>query len=129
MRDYYEIGATPIDEPCAATGEEDYSRRARMECRALINQLYRQLPHDAADFIELRIKAHGHDFGTYYEVVAYFDDEDRRAESLAMQAGDELPYLICLGRRSPAPNSNGRRLFHQTTRLIKAGASRQKEKP
>jgi hypothetical protein len=76
MRDYYEIGATPIDEPCAATGEEDYSRRARMECRALINQLYRQLPHDAADFIELRIKAHGHDFGTYYEVVAYFDDED-----------------------------------------------------
>ena len=92
MRDYYEIGTTPIDEPCAATGEEDYSRRARMECRALINHLYRQLPHDAADFIELRTKAHGHDFGTYYEVVAYFDDEDERAESLAMQAGDELPY-------------------------------------
>ena len=92
MRDYYEIGATPIDEPCASVGEPDYSRRARMECRALINQLYRQLPEDASGCIELRIKAHGHDFGTYYEVVAYFDDEDEHAESLAMQAGDELPY-------------------------------------
>ena len=92
MRDYYEIGATPIEEECASVGQADYARRARIECRALINQLYRELPADAADFIELRIKAHGHDFGTYYEVVAYFDDEDEHAESLAMQAGDNLPY-------------------------------------
>ena len=87
MRDYYEIGATPIEEPCAATGEEDYSRRARMECRALINQLYRQLPHDAADFIELRIKAHGHDFGTYYETICVYSNDEGEAYAFMLEAG------------------------------------------
>ena len=39
----------------------------------------------------LTIKANPHDFGTYYEVVCYFDDEDEEAARYAFRCEAEAP--------------------------------------
>ena len=74
MRDYIEIGATPHDEDCAQVGSEGYAKRARRECTLFMEQIRKHYPEPEYGY--LRIKASGHDFGTYYEVAAYFDDDD-----------------------------------------------------
>lgn len=76
MREYLDLSPTPIDEPCAMLGADDYSRRARLECRAFINQLERTFPDAVKSGVYFSIKGHPHDFGTYYEVRAHYDDED-----------------------------------------------------
>jgi hypothetical protein len=91
MRDYLELSSVPIDEPCAMVGSADYHRRARLECRVFINQLERAFPEAIAAGLYFRIKANGHDFGTYYEVEAVFDNEDENQTEWAYTIEDELP--------------------------------------
>ena len=76
MRDYLELCSVPVNEPCAGVGSDDYERRARLECRVFKHQLERTFPEAIETGLYFRIKANGHDFGTYYEVQAIFDDED-----------------------------------------------------
>ena len=90
MKDYIEIGQTPPNEACAQVGQDDYSERAVIECRAYINQLWRYLEQtkgiakdNAPESFALSIKSNPHDFGTYYEVIAKFDDENEDAMNLA----------------------------------------------
>lgn len=84
MRDYVSIGPTPVDEPCAQLGR-DSSERMLAECRAFARQLRRQFP--AGDF---GIKRFDHDFGAYYEVVAYYNPDDRSPAGIAaMEAAFE----------------------------------------
>ena len=78
MRDYINIGSAPVEEQCAQVGRDNYRAMARLECRAFKEQLERKFPDG-----EFGIKSFPHDFGTYFEVVAYFEDEvDRDAEAL-----------------------------------------------
>tara|TARA_R100000234_G_scaffold101521_1_gene70579 strand:+ start:5706 stop:6056 length:351 start_codon:yes stop_codon:yes gene_type:complete len=84
MTDSIYIGECPIDEDCAQLGSEDYHSRAMAELRAYINQLKRLFPK--GDF---RIKSHEHDFGTYYAVEGYYDediDDGRREAAFAAEA-------------------------------------------
>ena len=80
MRDFINIGSTLLEEECAQVGskEYDYYQRAMKECKAFKRQLERKFPKG-----EFSIKGFPHDFGTYYEVVAWFDleatDTKRRA--------------------------------------------------
>ena len=90
MIDYIEIGSSPPDEACAQVGSEDYYERAQRECKAYINQLWRHLKSqkdisrdNAPASFRLAIKSNSHDFGTYYEVVAKFDDKNEDAMNLA----------------------------------------------
>lgn len=81
MRDFISIGSVPFDEDCAQVGSENYRERARAECarfRDLLQKLY-----PAAQF---RVKSFPHDFGTYYEVVAYYDDNDEEQVKAAFDA-------------------------------------------
>jgi glutamyl-tRNA reductase len=55
-------------------GTEGYSQRARLECRVFIHQLERTFPEAVAAGLYFRIKANGHDFGTYYEVQVIYND-------------------------------------------------------
>ncbi len=71
MSDYIEIGSAPYDEECAQVGSDNYTINARRECRAYVNQLKRQFPKG-----RFGIKSFQHDFGSYYEVVAYYDTEE-----------------------------------------------------
>lgn len=69
--DYLNIGSTPPEESCAQVGSDDYYERSRAECAAYATMLQRIW--SSGDF---RIKRFEHDFGSYYEVVAYFNPDD-----------------------------------------------------
>ena len=88
--DYCSIGCAPAYERCAQLGNDGYPIRARRECRALIGQLVR-LHGEPPAGVRLAIKSCLHDFGTYYEVVCYFDPHDPEAESYAFACEDGLP--------------------------------------
>ncbi len=99
MKDYIFLGSSPCDEKCAQVGEYNYHEQARKECRAYINQLWRELDkqgvpkeHSPEGF-DLVIKSESHDFGTYYEVAAKYDDyeEEEAACQLAFQIECNLP--------------------------------------
>lgn len=84
MRDYLSIGSAPCDEECAQVGSPDYSTQARIECRAYMEQLRRLYPEPQGGYFKL--KSFPHDFGSYYEVVAVYDDEDEEATEWALGA-------------------------------------------
>ena len=88
--DYTSIGCSPVHESCAQLNTDDYTERARRECRALIRQLIRMYgePPPGA---RLAIKSCPHDLGTYYEVVCYFDPADADALDYAYRCEDGLP--------------------------------------
>ena len=77
MIDHVEIGCTPNNEPCFPVNHP----LARAECNVYLNYLRRLFPK-----AELKVRRNSHDFGTYYEVAAYFDDED--------QEGAEIAYAV-----------------------------------
>jgi hypothetical protein len=86
------IGSTPADEPCAQVGTADYSSKARAECKRFIAQIQRHYPEPDNGY--LRIKSNPHDFGTYFEVVAVFDENDAQACAWAFAVeGDEKGVL------------------------------------
>ena len=90
MRDYLNIGSSPACEDCAQVGRDDYFDRSRIELRAFKNQLIRvfgEPPFSA----ELRIKAFPHDFGTYHEVVCYFDDNEPESMEYAFRMENHAP--------------------------------------
>lgn len=79
MRDYLNIGCTPSDEPCAQVGQGNYQKQSMIEVRVFAHQCQRVL---AANFPEVLVNVAGksfpHDFGTYREVVVYYDDDDQK---------------------------------------------------
>ncbi len=77
MRDYINIGSSPCDEDCAQVGSEDYYIQAMNECKKFRDQIREVCgPEPENSSAKLRVKEFPHDFGTYYEVVCVYDDED-----------------------------------------------------
>lgn len=91
MRDCVYIGSTPSDESCQQVGMPSYDAAiARRECRAFINQL-RRVFGEEPDGAELRVKVERHDFGSYPEVVCYYDDENAEATEYAYKCEGDCP--------------------------------------
>jgi hypothetical protein len=90
-----ELGSVPCDETCAQVGEDDYHRRADVECRAYIRQLHRHYEKANGCLIPmgltLRKKNISHEYGTYYEVAAFFNDEDEDAMHASYWLESNLP--------------------------------------
>jgi hypothetical protein len=83
--DYLEIGPTPYGEDCQQVGMPGYSaQRAREECQAFANQLKRIWPD--GDF---RVVLNRHDFGSYYDVFAYYSNEHE--QNIAFEAESNTP--------------------------------------
>ncbi|MEK6832739.1 MAG: hypothetical protein AABY32_01715 [Nanoarchaeota archaeon] len=74
MRDYLSIGSTPSNEDCAQVGSDNYSSIAKQECRKYID-IIRQKCGNEPDGANLSIKSFPHDFGSYYEVVCYYNND------------------------------------------------------
>lgn len=91
MRDYITIGSTPCDEPCAQVGSADYHARARREMRAFIGQLRRVFGPEP-EGAHLAVKSFPHDFGTYHEVVCYFDTDHPDSAKYALKIEAETPW-------------------------------------
>lgn len=87
MRDYITLGATPAEEPCAQMGSDNYHQLARKESEVYIGQLKRELNPK----LQLGIKQFPHDFGTYMEVVAYFDNDNEEQVAEALRLENNLP--------------------------------------
>ena len=90
MRDFFTLGPVPSDEPCTQVGEDNYASRARFECTrfiALLRKIFGPEPSGAW----LSMKAFDHDFGTYYEVVCYFNPRAPRSVDYARRCEDEAP--------------------------------------
>lgn len=90
--DYIVIGPVPCDESCAQLGADDFDKRARKECRAFVNQLWRLLEKEkgitkesAPEGFRIGYKGFPHEYGMYYEVVIYF---------LVGKDSEELAYWV-----------------------------------
>ena len=90
MREYFAIGQTPSEEDCAQVGQPDYREKALAECRRYI-ELIRATLGLEPEGAELAIKSFPHDFGTYYEVVIWFEPDDAAAVAYATRCDDDAP--------------------------------------
>ena len=76
MRKYINIGSTPCDENCLGVGHIN----ARAEVALYAEQLRQEFPEGT-----FKVVGFPHDFGTYYEVTAYYN-RDASADDAEMQA-------------------------------------------
>ena len=91
MKDYFEIGPTPCSEDCAQVGSENFRLIASIEMEAYIDQLYRMFGEKIENSsISFGKKWFNHDFGSYGEVVVFYDDDDPNAH-LIYEIERELP--------------------------------------
>ena len=88
MRDCIYIGSTPPEEDCVSVGG-DY-QKMRAECQRYIRALRHKLGPEPGS-ARLGIKREEHDFGSYCEVVCYFDTDDRPALDYALKCEGEGP--------------------------------------
>ena len=90
MRDFFSVGSSPCDEPCAQVGQPDYYQEARDECRRFLELIRRTLGPEP-EGARLSIKSFPHDFGDYLEVVCYFETDNAEAVAYALRCEDESP--------------------------------------
>jgi hypothetical protein len=85
-RDFLTLGSTPWNEDCAGVGQPDYEARSIAECKRYKTLLEELFPVPDGVYGCFGIKSFQHDFGTYREVVAYFDADvmSNRRHGLSM---------------------------------------------
>lgn len=93
MLDYYTLGPTPPEESCAQVGSDryDYQHITRRECNARKHQLERAFPELSNSKCFLRVKSFPHDFGAYWEVVVYFNEDNNEEVELANRIESDCP--------------------------------------
>lgn len=90
MRSYISIGSAPSEEECAQVGDPDYRVKAVAECRRFI-VLLREMFGAEPEGAKLAVKAFPHDFGTYHEVVCYYDESMQEAVDYAFKVEANVP--------------------------------------
>ena len=90
MREYISVGPSPAEEPCAQVGDSDYRAQALAECRRFIELIRRTVGMEPPG-ARLAVKAFPHDFGTYHEVVCYYEEDDEAAGDYAFRCESEAP--------------------------------------
>lgn len=89
MMDFLTLGPTPSEESCAQVGRDDYDRMSRIECRVYLDQLRRTFPEPERGYF--KIKSFPHDFGSYREVCAVYDENDQEAIDWAFNVENNGP--------------------------------------
>lgn len=95
MRDYLTLGPTPSDEKCSQVGTDNYVEQSKKECTAYVHQLERlfttaidsKVPEDCY----FGIKRFDHDFGSYREVVIYYDSDNEESSNFAFNVENNCP--------------------------------------
>ena len=108
-RQYIELGQAPANEDCAQVGDLNYQVNARRECQSYIQAIRNYLGPEP-DGAELSYKSFPHDFGSYYEVVCYYDENKPESVDYAFKCERQAPLTWTDGgvRRPPMETSNGR---------------------
>ena len=84
MIDYLNIGPVPCEESCVQVGDECDYNLMQAECQAYKHQLIRVYgePPIGANVV---VKRFSHDFGTYMEVCAKYDEDNDEATDYAFK--------------------------------------------
>lgn len=90
MREYLDIGPAPCEEDCAQVGSDHYYKRARSECYRFIAAI-RATVGPEPEGASLVVKLVPHAFGSYFDVVVQFDDENETACAYAYRVKDQAP--------------------------------------
>ena len=91
MRDYISIGPVPAEESCQQVGTPSYdSHAARAECVRFIDAIRKEIGPEP-EGARLGIKSNPHDFGTYLDVVCYFEDDNPAAVEYAYRCESDAP--------------------------------------
>lgn len=91
MRDYLEVGPVPHEEECVQVGSAGYQKQAWRECQAYKNQLERLFPVPNGAPGYFAIKSFPHDFGSYYEVVVVYDEQNETSTEWAFNVENNAP--------------------------------------
>ena len=91
MRDHLTLGSTPWNEDCAGVGEPDYEARSIAECKRYKALLETLFPVPDGVYGHFSIKSFPHDFGSYREVCAVFDDSQEASCEWAFDVENRLP--------------------------------------
>lgn len=85
MRDYLSLGPVPCDEDCQQIGSDtyDYAKDTADLYR------YKAMLQQRWPTAHFAVKSFSHEFGTYREIVVYFDDEDE--DAIAYDVESNLP--------------------------------------
>lgn len=90
MRDYVNIGITPSGEDCVQVSRtENYMPAMRKQAERFKTLLEKAFPPQGSGY--LSIKSFPHEFGSYLEVVAYFDDADEASQKWAFDLEGSVP--------------------------------------
>lgn len=90
MRDYVNIGITPSGEDCVQVSKtENYLPAMRKQAERFKGLLEKAFPPKGRG--SLSVKSFPHDFGSYLEVVANFDDTDEEGQSWAFDLEGKVP--------------------------------------
>lgn len=90
MKDHLSIGPAPAEETPVQLGEADYARRAKLECNKFIEAIRKKLGREP-DGARLGVKQCPQDFGSYYDVVCYFDSDDVSGYNYALRCESDAP--------------------------------------
>ena len=93
MRTYEVIAPSPLEEDCVQlkTGGE-YLDAMREEVDCFVTLLKEVFPWaDEKNGLRISRKSFAHDFGTYYEAVVIYDDDNAKSVELAFFIVDNYP--------------------------------------
>ena len=91
MRDYVSIGSSPCDEECVqVTKEGGYHDAMKAECRRFLELIRKKLGPEPPG-ARLAFMSNPHDFGTYYDVVCHYDDQNEEAARYAFRCESQSP--------------------------------------
>lgn len=107
MREFIELGQTPYNETPAQVGDPNYRVNAIRECQSYIQAIRNYLGHEP-DGALLGYRGFPHDFGTYYEVVCYYDPAVEAATEYARRCERQAPATWADGGVRPPPREGGR---------------------
>lgn len=90
MKDYITLGSSPVNEFCAQVGEDDYLEKAREESQRYLDLLKKKFGPEP-EGARLSVKSFAHDFGTYHEVVCWYDESFPKSADYAFDIEGNLP--------------------------------------
>lgn len=95
MRDYFELGPSPVEEDCLQMGEatNDACRAECVRYKELLERVRPIPPHLADDGVRYRVHFFPYDApaGGYYEVVLCYDDNGEGHVAFAHELEGTLP--------------------------------------
>ena len=92
MKEYIAIGSSPAAEDCVQISDPNYNQKSRIELKAFIEAIRKKLGQEPIG-AHLAIKANPHDFGTYHEIVCYYDNTNELATEYAFKCESESPEI------------------------------------